>query len=147
MQLASPEFAEQQELPRRFTCDGADISPPLTWADVPEEAVELAITCEDPDAPGGTFTHWTMWGIDPHAGGLPEGSVPMGAHMGTNDFGSLGYGGACPPRRRGMHHYRFSLHALREPLDANDGAPPGQVRRALRSATLVEAELVGTYER
>src|SRR5689334_11602145 len=98
MQLISPEFADREQNPPAFTCDGAGLSPPLRWSGVPDDAAELLITCEDPDAPSGTFVHWVMWGVDPDVGGIGPGTVPAGAHVGANDAGSIGYSSACPPR-------------------------------------------------
>lgn len=96
MRLVSHEFQDQDVIPRWFTCEGEDISPPLEWGEVPEGTVELALTCVDPDAPRGTFVHWVLWGLDPSKGGLATGEVAAGAGQGRNDFGRQGYGGPCP---------------------------------------------------
>ena len=124
MEIRSSAFAEGDTVPVRFTCDGDDVSPPLDWSGVPEGTAELRLTLTDPDAPGGTFTHWSVAGIDPSSSGVGEGSLPAGGTEQRNDFGSAAYGGPCPPRGRGPHRYVFTIDAL----DA-DGA-------ALGSATL-----------
>ncbi|MGH9011079.1 MAG: YbhB/YbcL family Raf kinase inhibitor-like protein [Acidimicrobiia bacterium] len=147
MKLTSPEFPDGGRIPDRFTCRGEDRSPRLQWSEVPDRTAELALTCTDPDAPGGTFVHWVLWGIGPGAGGLGEGEVPEGAQEGRNGFGKRGYGGPCPPRGHGTHHYHFRLYALSEPLSLAKGAGIGDLRRAMEGRILAEAGLVGTYER
>jgi Raf kinase inhibitor-like YbhB/YbcL family protein len=147
MKLTSPAFEDGQPIPTRYTCDGENASPELQWSDVPEGTLALALTCVDPDAPRGTFTHWVMWNVDPTQGGIGSGEVPAGARQGRNDFGQLGYGGPCPPPGHGPHHYHFTLSALNQEIDLADGATIAQLGDALAGATLAEVELVGTYER
>jgi Raf kinase inhibitor-like YbhB/YbcL family protein len=147
MRLESPEFDEGGRIPRRFTCQGEDVSPRLLWTDVPEGAAELALTCTDPDAPVGVFVHWVMWGMAPGASGLAEGEVPAGAHRGRNDFGGRGYRGPCPPPGHGTHHYHFRLYALGEGIVLVEGATSADLQRAVKGKVLAEAELIGTYER
>ncbi len=147
MELRSADFSANESVPKRFTCEGEDLSPSLEWSDLPEGAVELALTCEDPDAPGRGFVHWILWGIEPTRAGLPAGTVPDGANQGVNDFGSIGYRGPCPPRGRGAHNYRFTLYALREPLDLEEGASIEEFRGAVAGKVLAEATLVGVFER
>lgn len=147
MELTSPAFADGDPIPARYTCDGDNTLPDLAWTGVPDDAVSLAITCEDPDAPTGTFVHWLVWGIDPGAGGVTGGRPPAGAKQGRNDFGAVGYGGPCPPKGHGMHHYRFTLHASSAPIDLAQGAKVGQLRSALRPVTVAKAVLTGTYRR
>ena len=144
MDLTSSAFSNGEEVPRRHTCDGEDVSPPLEWSDVPEGTRSLALVCDDPDAPGGTFTHWLGWGIDPAAGKLGEGE-PASAE-GRNDFGRSGYGGPCPPHGHGPHRYFFRLYALGEEPDLTPGADKDAVKGAVEGAVAV-AELMGTYER
>ena len=103
MKLTSGAFPDQGAIPVGFTCDGDDLSPSLDWSDVPDGTAELVLICEDPDAPGGTFVHWILWGIPPGTAGLAEGAVPPGTHQGRNGFGSVGYRGPCPPRGHGPH--------------------------------------------
>jgi Raf kinase inhibitor-like YbhB/YbcL family protein len=144
MQLRSTAFAHGDAIPRRYTCDGEDVSPPLAWTDVPQEAPALALLVDDPDAPGGSFTHWLAWGLEPDAGGLREGERPP--FEGRNDFGTIGYRGPCPPPGR-LHRYVFELYAL----SAHPTLAPGAGRKAFAQAvairTLAAARLVGTYRR
>jgi Raf kinase inhibitor-like YbhB/YbcL family protein len=147
MKLTSPAFAHGQPIPPRYTCDGDNISPELRWSDVPAGTFTLALTCEDPDAPRGTFTHWVLWNLDPATGGIPAGHVPPGAGQGRNDFGHVGYGGPCPPRGHGAHRYIFTLYAVARVITLPGGAAITQLRDALLGATLADADLVGTYER
>ena len=144
-ELTSSAFQHGQPIPRKFTCEGEDVSPPLAWSDVPEGAVSLALVVDDPDAPSGTFTHWLAWGIDPTAGGLGEGEpAPV---EGLNDFGQVGWRGPCPPPGHGPHRYFFRLHGLGGELDLPIGAGNAELERALEDRALAIAELVGTYER
>jgi Raf kinase inhibitor-like YbhB/YbcL family protein len=145
MQVTSSDFEHNAPVPRRFTCEGEDISPQLSWGDLPHGTVELAISCEDPDAPGKTFVHWVAWGIDPAAGSLAVGEAPPG--QGRNDFGRRGYGGPCPPPGHGPHHYEFVLYALGERLELPAGASLDELRAAMQGKVLDQASLVGTYER
>jgi Raf kinase inhibitor-like YbhB/YbcL family protein len=143
--LTSDAFEQGAAIPSRYTCEGDDLSPPLSWIDVPDDALSLALICDDPDAPAGTFTHWVAWGIDPSAGGLAEGEPAP--REGLNGFGSSGYRGPCPPPGHGPHRYFFRLFAL----DAEPRVEPGAGREALESAidghVIDAAELVGTYQR
>jgi Raf kinase inhibitor-like YbhB/YbcL family protein len=147
MELTSPEFADQARIPRRFTCEGENASPPLDWSDVPDGAADLALTCEDPDAPGSTFVHWVLWGLHPTISGLRANAVPPGVHAGRNGFGRVGYDGPCPPPGHGTHHYYFRLWALDAPIDLPEGASIDELHQAARSRLLDEATLVGTYQR
>lgn len=147
MELTSPEFNDGDPIPRTYTCDGEDASPPLRWSDVPDNTATLALTCEDPDAPGGTFVHWVLWGVDPTPDDLAEGETPAGAVQGRNGFGKSGYGGPCPPPGHGTHHYHFTLYALSEAISLGEGASIDELRGAMEGKVLAHAELVGTYER
>src|SRR2546426_810537 len=130
MRLTSPAFADGHPIPAHYTCDGANVSPELRWSDVPEGTLSLALTCEDPDAPRGTFTHWVIWNLDPTTGGIRAGEVPAGARQGRNDFGSVRYGGPCPPPGHGPHRYYFTLYAVGRAIALPEGrrspscAPP-----------------------
>jgi Raf kinase inhibitor-like YbhB/YbcL family protein len=150
LSLTSSAFANGGRIPEHFTCDGMDISPPLKWSGVPRGTKCLALLCDDPDAPFGTWTHWMIWDIPVTEGGLPEGvagmpTLPNGAKQGTNDFGRLGYGGPCPPE--GQHRYVFHLYALSEPLECAPGASIRDFKKALKDATIEETTLTGTYKR
>jgi Raf kinase inhibitor-like YbhB/YbcL family protein len=143
--LGSTAFSDGELVPRRHTCEGEDISPPLSWSDPPEGTRSLALVVDDPDAPGGTFTHWLAWDIDPAAGELGEGQPAPSE--GRNDFGQIGYRGPCPPPGHGPHRYFFRLYALGEPLGVEPGADKTEVERALDGRSPATAELMGTYER
>ncbi|HEY3017200.1 MAG TPA: YbhB/YbcL family Raf kinase inhibitor-like protein [Gaiellaceae bacterium] len=143
--LESNAFEHAQGIPNRFTCDGEDLSPPLRWVNVPEEAASLALLVDDPDAPNGVFTHWIAWGLDPGAGGLEEGEVAPSE--GRNDFGTVGYRGPCPPPGHGRHRYVFRLYALERDLVLAAGVGKAELEDALEGNVVTTAELVGTYER
>lgn len=145
MELTSSAFADGEPIPPRHGCDGEDLSPPLSWTGVPEGISSLALIVDDPDAPGGTFTHWLAWGLDPAAGGLQEGEAAP--HEGRSDFGETGYRGPCPPPGHGPHRYFFRLHALDDELELQPGAARAAVERAVSGRSVAVAELMGTYER
>jgi Raf kinase inhibitor-like YbhB/YbcL family protein len=143
LEIASDAFEDGAGIPSRHTCDGANVSPPLSFTGAPEGTRSLALVVDDPDAPVGTFTHWLAWGIDASAEGLDEGEAAP--REGRNGFGTTGYAGPCPPR--GRHRYFFRLHALDTELDLQPGADRDQLERALDGHVLETAELVGGYER
>jgi Raf kinase inhibitor-like YbhB/YbcL family protein len=147
MQVTSPAFAGGASIPRRFTCDGANAAPTVAWTGVPAKARTLALTLEDPDAPGGTFVHWTVYDLPPTAARVAGGRVPAGARQGANSFGKRGYGGPCPPKGDRPHRYVFSVYALRTRLDLKAGARPGDVRSAIARAALARGRLTGRYGR
>jgi Raf kinase inhibitor-like YbhB/YbcL family protein len=147
IELRSPSFGDHQPIPARHARDHDNLSPALEWSGVPEEAVELAVLCEDRDAPSGTFTHWVLAGLQPAATGLAEGEHPAAAVEGRNDFGEEGYGGPLPPVGDGPHRYVFRVYAAAAPLGLT-GAPSAQeLRRALDGKELASGTLVGTYQR
>jgi Raf kinase inhibitor-like YbhB/YbcL family protein len=139
--LSSDAFAHRDEIPRRHTCEGEDVSPSLSWSDPPTGTRSLALVVDDPDAPVGTFTHWLAWNIDPAAGGLGEGE-PAPAE-GRNDFGIGGWSRPCAPPGHGSHRYFFRLHALDAKLDVGFRAGRRELERALASHLLATAELMG----
>jgi hypothetical protein len=141
---SASEVAEGQPIDVRFTCDGDDVSPALAWEGVPEGVAELALVLEDPDAPGGTFTHWLAYGIEPSATGLPGGASPE--LEGKNDFGDQGYGGPCPPKGK-AHRYVFRLLALHAPLELEAGADRAAFDEAVAPLIHAEARLTATYAR
>jgi Raf kinase inhibitor-like YbhB/YbcL family protein len=143
--LSSEAFGDGDEIPRRHSCEGEDVSPPLRWSDPPEGTRSLALIVDDPDAPVGTFTHWLAWGLGPGAGELAEGA-PAPAE-GRNDFGVDGYRGPCPPPGHGRHRYRFRLHALSDDPPLAPGAGREEVDRGIDGLVLGVAELVGGYSR
>ncbi len=149
--LSSAAFKEGDEIPVKYTCDGQDISPPLAWVEPPHKTQAIALTVDDPDAPGGVFTHWVLFNIPVHVRQLEEG-IPVqeqlenGALQGKNDFGKIGYGGPCPPR--GVEHrYRFTIYALDNPLDSKAGASKKQILNAMEGYILAQGQLIGTYQR
>ena len=152
LMLASPAIPPSGEIPAQYTCDGADISPPLSWSDVPAGTGGLVLVVEDPDAPSGMFRHWAVFEIPPASRGLDAGysaNRPTAAlHEARNDFGKTGYGGPCPPRGAGTHHYHFRLLAISRPtLDLRAPAAAIDVLRAAQPYVIQQAELVGTYHR
>jgi hypothetical protein len=151
--LASPAFQNGDSIPRQYTCDGADVSPPLTWLTPPAGVASFALIVEDPDAPGGTFIHWVLYDLPGATASLPEGvpksgELPQlgGAKQGRTSFGRTGYGGPCPPAGP-AHHYHFRLFALKTKLGLPAGATRDQVVKAMQAHELGRAELVGLYAR
>jgi Raf kinase inhibitor-like YbhB/YbcL family protein len=144
MSVSSVAFPGGGEIPRRHTCDGEDVSPPLTISDIPSDARELAILMEDPDAPSGTFAHWVAWGVGPAQGGLAEGERAPGE--GANSFRGQGYRGPCPPAGQ-THRYVFTVLALAEPLDLPASTTAAELRAAAAPLVLAEASLTGRYGR
>ena len=147
IELRTPAFSDHAPIPARFSLDGDNVSRALEWSGVPEGAAELVLLCEDPDAPGGTFVHWVLTGLDPSLTGLGEGEVPTSAVEGPNDYGDTGYGGPRPPIGHGPHRYFFRLYAVSEPLGVAAGATADDVRRAMGGKELAQGAVVGTYER
>lgn len=149
--LKSPQWSGGSEIPRQYTCDGADISPPLEWSTAPEGTKSFSLVTEDPDAPGGTFFHWVLYDLPAAARGLPENvspqkDLPDGARQGRNSFGKIGYGGPCPPPGP-AHRYFFRLYALDKKLDLPAGAGREELDRAMKGHVLAETELMGRYKR
>jgi Raf kinase inhibitor-like YbhB/YbcL family protein len=148
IQLASAAFSSGSLIPARFTCDGQDVSPPLSWGGGPP-AEEFALFVTDPDARGGEFVHWIVYAIPGTATDAPEGAAPAGAREGVNGFAKVGYGGPCPPKDDPAHHYVFTLYGLR--VAAGNSLPPGasfdQVLDAIRCCIQSKGTLVGTYGR
>jgi len=145
MKITSSEFENNGSIPGRFTCDGANINPPLAIAGTPAEAKTLALIVDDPDAAMGAWTHWTVWNIDPAVTAISENSVPSGAVEGVTDFGRPGYGGPCPPS--GEHRYFFKIYALDLVLDLQAAAGVGELEKAMDGHVLDKAGLIGTYIR
>ncbi len=148
--ITSSAFTEGRAIPNRYTCDGPDVSPDLAWSGVPDGTVSLAMICDDPDAPMGTWVHWVLFNIPADAGGLPaeipsDAALENGARHGTNDFSRLGYGGPCPPG--GTHRYFFKLYALDTALDLDSGITKAQLLEAMEDHVLTEGQLMGTYSR
>ena len=141
--IESPAFGENEKVPAKFTCDGDNINPQLDISGVPDGTASLVLIVDDPDAPGGTWVHWTMWNLDPGTISISENSVPAGVIEGVTDFGVPGYGGPCPPS--GTHRYFFKLFALDITLDLDSSASAVDVESAIQGHVLDSAELVGLY--
>ena len=151
LSLTSEAFAQDGPIPERFTCDGATVSPPLAWSGVPQGTDAFALIMDDPDAPGGTFTHWVLFDLPAETRELPEGvetseRPPVGGVQGGNDADGSGYTGPCPPPGD-PHRYRFTLYALDVPVNLDPGAKKQEVVDTMDGDILAEAELVGTYGR
>ncbi len=144
--VTSKAFSENGPIPVDYTCDGADKSPPLTWSAPPAGTQAFAIMMDDPDAPGGDFTHWVAFNIKPDALSVGEGADPseLGGAVGTNGFNRPGYAGPCPPRQE-EHRYFFRVFALNAPTNAKPGATRDQVEAAMHGHVLAEGELMGTF--
>lgn len=145
MKITSSSFQEGGTIPAKYTCDGANASPPLHIAQVPAEAKSLALIVDDPDAPGGLFLHWLVWNFDPKTTDIAENSVPPPAVQGKNGFGKSGYGGPCPPS--GTHRYYFRVYALDQTLDLPAGASRGQLDERMKGHIVGQGELMGRYSR
>jgi Raf kinase inhibitor-like YbhB/YbcL family protein len=144
MKITSSAFHDRGNIPSKFTCDGSDTNPPLQIADVPAGAKSLVLIADDPDAPGGLFTHWLIWNMSPQTTSIAEGTAPKGV-QGTNDFGKSAYRGPCPPP--GTHRYSFKVFALDTELDLPASAKRGQVDNAIKGHVIAKGELVGRYAR
>ncbi len=152
MQILSPAFAHLTEIPRLYTCDGRDVSPPLTFADIPAGTQRLALIVHDPDvpspdAPRRIWVHWVLYNLPADCAGLPEAArvLPAGTLEGKNDWGRTGYGGPCPPK--GRHRYFHTLYALDCVLPDLGQPTKGALEQAMQGHILARAELVGTYQR
>jgi Raf kinase inhibitor-like YbhB/YbcL family protein len=151
MELTSTAFAEGATIPKKHTGDGADTSPPLQWSAPPQGTRSLALICDDPDAPRGTWVHWVLFNLPAPLRSLDEGvpageTLTNGARQGKNDFGNLGYGGPAPPRGK-PHRYFFKLYALDVLLDLPAGAGKDQLLAAMQGHILAEGQLMGLYGR
>lgn len=141
--ITSPAFQAGGDIPVKFTCNGANVSPELQINGVGNEAKSLVLIVDDPDAPRGLFTHWLAWNIDPKTTRIAENSAPAGAVQGTNDFGKRGYGGPCPPS--GTHRYLFKIFALDAKLDLKAVARRAELDAAMHGHVLAQGELMGRY--
>lgn len=147
MEIRSDDFEPGGPIPTKFTGEGTDISPSLSWTGAPEGTRELALIVDDPDAPRAEpWVHWVLFSLSPETTELEEADNGGGIE-GRNDFGDIGYGGPMPPPGHGVHHYHFRLYALDAPLDLAEGATKEDLLRAMDGHVLGEAEVVGTYRR
>ena len=148
--VRSAAFDEGGLIPPRYTCDGADVSPPISLSGVPEGARSIALICDDPDAPAGTWVHWVVYDLSPDIKDLPEAVPPDktvlgGAKQGLNDFRKIGYGGPCPPG--GTHRYSFKVYALDAVTNLAPGARKDDLLKAMEGHVLAEGRLIGKYHR
>ncbi|WP_103939141.1 YbhB/YbcL family Raf kinase inhibitor-like protein [Thermomonospora echinospora] len=147
IEMRSAAFNDHAMIPREYSHQAGDVSPPLEWTGVPDEAVELVLTCEDPDAPVGTFVHWLVAGIPPETGGVDAGEQVTDAVPGRNDYGTAGYGGPHPPPGDDPHRYFFRLTALAEPSGLRPGFTVDDLREAVEEKVVGTGTLVGTFGR
>jgi Raf kinase inhibitor-like YbhB/YbcL family protein len=145
IKLSSPAFGQSELIPAKYTCDGANVNPPLVIENIPAEAKSLALIVEDPDAPAGTWVHWVVWNINPATHEIKEHSLPAGAQEGMNDFRRYGYGGPCPPS--GTHRYFFKLYALSTTLSLSANSAKTALESAIKGCVLLQTELIGLYKR
>jgi hypothetical protein len=145
--VTSPAFAAGTAIPRRFTCEGENVSPPLAWSGVAAGTAEVALVVDDPDAPRGTYVHWVVTGLDPAARGrLAGGAVPAGARQLPNSGGSAAWSGPCPPGGP-AHHYRFTVYALQRAPEVAGDADPEAAVEAIEAAATARGRLVATFGR
>jgi Raf kinase inhibitor-like YbhB/YbcL family protein len=145
LQVTSAAFPEGGTIPRKYTCEGENISPPLSWSGAPAGTRSLALVVDDPDAPRGDWVHWVLYGLPPGLAALEEGAPGVGA-PGVNDYRRPGYAGPCPPPGP-AHRYFFKIYALDAPLDLKAGATKAELERAMKGHILAEGQLVGKYAR
>lgn len=150
MEITSAAFKEGGMIPSKYTCDGADVSPPLEWKSLPGGTKSLALICDDPDAPMGTWVHWVVFNLPADLRGLPENMPPKetldnGGKQGVSDFGRTGYGGPCPPA--GTHRYFFKLYALDTTLEFTGKVTKAALLKAMDGHVLAEGQLMGRYKR
>jgi len=150
IKITSSAFEDGGLIPAKYTCDGADISPPLQWDAVPEGTKSIALICDDPDAPMGTWVHWVLFNLPGDAKELAENipteeTLPNGAKQGVNDFGRIGYGGPCPPG--GTHRYFFKIYALDTEVGLQAGADKRRLLKAMEGHILEQGQLIGKYKR
>lgn len=148
--IQSNVFGDGEFIPSKYTCDGEDVSPPLSWNSIPPMTKSFVLIADDPDAPVGTWVHWVVYDIPAEARFLPESfppdpEFPDGTRQGINDFRHIGYGGPCPPG--GTHRYFFKLYALDTKLNLKSGCTKKQVLQAMEGHVLAEGSLMGKYKR
>jgi Raf kinase inhibitor-like YbhB/YbcL family protein len=150
LEVKSDVFKAGEMIPKKYACEGEDFSPQLSWGKIPGGTKELALICDDPDAPMGTWVHWVVYGISPNVTSLPENvgkkDTTSGFRQGKNSFGKLSYGGPCPPHGS-THRYFFKLFALDRSLDLKPGATKDEVTKAMQGHIRAQGELVGRYGR
>lgn len=154
IEMQSTVFQENEMIPQRYSGEGQNVSPPLSWSNLPPETKELALVIEDPDAPAGPFIHWVIYNIPPNLKRLPENvekspqpDEPEGVLQGKNSTGKIGYTGPMPPPGHGIHHYHFRLFALDKKLNLKSGLSRNDLMKQISDHIIAEGDLVGLYER
>lgn len=146
LHVSSPAFLDGQTIPQKYSCDGENVSPPLEWDGTPDRAKSIAVICDDPDAPSGTFTHWLLYDIPAATPRLGEGAANTGK-AGLNSFGKIGYGGPCPPHKDAAHEYVFHVYALDVASLGKPGLSKSDLTAAMEGHVLAEGELTANYGR
>lgn len=152
--VVSSVFKDKEFIPKKYTCEGQDVNPELVISNIPDGAKTIAIICDDPDAPIGTFVHWVLWNypVNGPIVNIPEAlpkveKLQNGAMQGYNDFGKVGYNGPCPPKGHGVHHYHFKIYAVNTLIELKGKVTKKELEKALSGRILAQAEIVGLYER
>jgi Raf kinase inhibitor-like YbhB/YbcL family protein len=145
MKIKCSAFSNNGKIPSKYTCDGENMNPPLSFSDIPNNSKSLLLIVDDPDAPAGIWTHWILFNIPPDTKEVPENSVPSGAIQGVTSFSTKGYGGPCPPS--GTHHYYFKLFALDITLDLPESSKAKDIEEVVVGHILAQAQLIGLYSR
>ena len=144
MKITSSAFENNTKIPFKYTCDGNNVNPPLSFSDIPQNAKSLTLIVDDPDAPAETWVHWLVFNINPKVTNVEEGKIPSGSQEGITSFGKTGYGGACPPS--GTHRYFFKLYALDTVLNLTN-PDKAALEKEMQNHILAKAELIGLYKR
>ncbi len=145
LKLSSPALENGGKIPKKYTCDGANVNPPLTIGNVPSNTKSLALVFDDIDAPRGTYVHWILWNLPPDVKEIKEDSVPEGVVQGMNDFKKPNYGGPCPPKR--AHRYVFRIYALDTHLNLNPKGTKKDLEKVMEGHIISRAQLTGLYQR
>jgi Raf kinase inhibitor-like YbhB/YbcL family protein len=146
LKISSPAFQNNEYIPKKYSCQGEDLNPPLIFENIPQNAKSLALIVDDPDAPMGNWDHWIVFNISPQTKDIKEGEIPKGSLQGINDFGKLDYGGPCPPPGR-PHRYFFKLFTLDIVLNLKQGIRKNVLEKAMEGHILGQAQLIGLYKR
>jgi Raf kinase inhibitor-like YbhB/YbcL family protein len=145
LSISSPAFTDKGNIPLKYTCDGEDVNPPLTFENIPEETKSLTLLVEDPDSLGKTWLHWALYNIDPKNEKIHEDSKPLSSSECMTDFGNIGYGGPCPAK--GVHRYVFKLFALDDTLDLTEDSKLDEIYSAMENHIIDQAQMTGLYTR
>ncbi len=146
IKVTSTAFKDGKMIPKKYTCDGTNVSPQLAWSGIPANARSIALICDDPDAPSGTWVHWVVFNMPAATKGIPEaGGLPAGAQQGINDFKRLDYGGPCPPS--GTHRYFFKIYAVDMTLNIKEGATKADLLSAMQGHIIEQGQIMGQYKR